>query len=55
MQAPFASYDEDGNESWTPDGELCLLCYCSDTETFFVAPQRFVSDERVFRAPVIQS
>ena len=33
MQAPFASYDEDGNESWTPDGELCLLCYYSGTET----------------------
>ena len=26
MQAQFASYDEDGNESWTPDGELCLPC-----------------------------
>ena len=40
MQAPFASYDEDGNESWTPDGESCLLCYCSHTETFiyFIAP-----------------
>ncbi len=28
VEAQFSSYDEDGNELWVPDGELCLLCYC---------------------------
>ena len=34
-QAQFSSYDEDGNELWTPDGESCLLCYYLHTETLF--------------------
>ena len=50
MQAHFSSYDEDGNELWTPDGEfvpsMLLLTY-RDT---FIRPQRLVSDERVFCA-----
>ena len=50
MQAPFSSYDEDGNESWTPDGELFLLCYCPNISKHFFSPQRLVSHERVFRA-----
>jgi hypothetical protein len=50
LQAQFSSYDEDGNELWTPDGALCLLCYYLYTDARSFSTQCLVSDERVFCA-----
>ena len=53
VQAPFSSYDEEGNEMWAPDGVLSNMSCVFEVLRRPLSFQCFVSNERIFSARVI--
>jgi hypothetical protein len=54
VEAQFSSYDEEGNEMWSPDSRFFLVCLVYyDILMQPLSFQRFVSNERILSARAI--